>query len=131
MKFHLVVVRHVRQRSERVLLCHRKSSYDSTSIHREIALARLRDYADTFNREGMLAAESRGSVRIIAASAYYGLCGNPHNGYVARWAKDRVVLKRNLDAIQKTASRVIEGIKGAPREVSIPPSCDHQSSRLS
>jgi N-terminal domain of anti-restriction factor ArdC len=35
-------------------------------------------------------------------------------GYVARWAKDRAVLKRNLDAIQKTASRVIEGLEALP-----------------
>jgi antirestriction protein ArdC len=44
---------------------------------------------------------------------HYGIDSSGYSfGYVARWAKDRTVLKRNLDAIQRTAHRVIEGIEG-------------------
>jgi hypothetical protein len=32
-------------------------------------------------------------------------------GYVARWAQDRAVLKRNLEAIQQTAHQIIEGLE--------------------
>ncbi len=32
--------------------------------------------------------------------------------YVATWAQDRAVLKRNLAAIQQTAHRIIAGIEG-------------------
>jgi hypothetical protein len=32
--------------------------------------------------------------------------------YVARWAQDRHVLKRNLEAIQQTAHQIIEGLEG-------------------
>jgi hypothetical protein len=44
---------------------------------------------------------------------HYGLDSSGYSfPYVARWAKDRQVLKRNLDAIQRTAHRVIEGVEG-------------------
>lgn len=46
--------------------------------------------------------------------SHYGLDTASYSfPYVAGWAKDKAVLKRNLDAIQKTANRIIEGIEGA------------------
>ncbi len=32
-------------------------------------------------------------------------------GYVAGWAQDKQVLKRNLEAIQKTASTIIQALE--------------------
>jgi antirestriction protein ArdC len=60
-------------------------------------------------------------VETVAESAafvvlqHYGIDSSGYSfGYVARWARDRQVLKRNLDAIQRTAHKIIEGIEGCP-----------------
>lgn len=43
--------------------------------------------------------------------AHYGIdAGDYSFAYVARWAEDRQVLKRNLDAIQQTAWTVISKV---------------------
>jgi len=36
--------------------------------------------------------------------------------YVAMWARDRTVLKRNLSAVQHTAYRIIRGLEGEDRD---------------
>ena len=66
-------------------------------------------------------------VETVAESAayvvlqHYGIDSSGYSfGYVARWAKDRQVLKRNLDAIQRTAHTIIEGIEGCPIDGSTP-----------
>lgn len=43
----------------------------------------------------------------------YGIDTSDYSfAYVARWAQDRQVVKRNLDAIQRTAHLLIAGIEG-------------------
>jgi len=36
--------------------------------------------------------------------------------YLATWAQDRTVLKRNLSAVQHTAHRIIRGLEGEDRD---------------
>lgn len=44
---------------------------------------------------------------------HYGIDSGSYTfAYVARWAEDRLVLKRNLDAIQKTSHTIIHAIEG-------------------
>ncbi len=35
-------------------------------------------------------------------------------GYIARWAQDKAIFRRNLTAIHQTANRLIEAIAGPP-----------------
>jgi len=45
---------------------------------------------------------------------HYGIDASDYSfAYVATWAHDRAVVKRNLDAIQRTAHALIDGIEGA------------------
>ena len=43
----------------------------------------------------------------------YGLDSSGYSfPYIARWAQDRTVLKRNLDTLQHVSSTIIAGIEG-------------------
>nr|MBA2453182.1 ImmA/IrrE family metallo-endopeptidase [Chloroflexia bacterium] len=50
------------------------------------------------------------SVAYVVLSHYGIDSGNYSFAYVARWAEDRQVLKRNLDAIQRAAHVLVDGI---------------------
>lgn len=46
--------------------------------------------------------------------AHFGIdAGSYSFPYVARWAEDKTVFKRNLDEVQKVSAQLIEGIDGA------------------
>jgi N-terminal domain of anti-restriction factor ArdC len=68
---------------------------------------------------GHMLGTSNPDVETIAESAafvvlnHYGIDSSGYSfPYVARWAQDRAVLKRNLDAIQRTAHEIIAAIEG-------------------
>ena len=55
---------------------------------------------------------AEGSAYVIAA--HFGLDSQGYSfGYIAQWAQDKTVLRRNLAAIQKTAQAVIDGLESA------------------
>ncbi len=68
---------------------------------------------------GYLSGIERRDAETVAESAafvvltHYGIDSSGYTfPYVATWAQDRVVLKRNLAAIQQTAHRIIAGLEG-------------------
>jgi hypothetical protein len=51
--------------------------------------------------------------------SYYGIDTSGYwFPYVARWAQDRAILKRNLDAIQRVASTILAGVEAGTGIVS-------------
>jgi hypothetical protein len=57
--------------------------------------------------------ETVGESAAFAVLSHFGIDSSGYTfAYVARWAQDRAVLKRNLEAIQQTAHQIIEGLEG-------------------
>jgi hypothetical protein len=69
------------------------------------------DHRGWINRED---AETVAESVAFVVLKHYGIDASDYSfAYVAGWAQDRAVVKRNLDAIQQTAHALIAGIEGA------------------
>ncbi len=62
-------------------------------------------------------AESVAEGAAFVVTSHYGIDSSSYSfGYVAGWAQDRPILKRNLGAIQKVASEIISTLEGGSSE---------------
>ena len=69
---------------------------------------------------------------VFVVLSHYGIESRGYSfPYVARWAQDRVVLKRNLDAIQQVSHGIITTLEGIPQRVEHeqPPRTKQRASR--